>query len=186
MKIASPRAILGASLLSAAMLFAMPVAHAASNDISTAPQTLVMDFGQNTLSFGNTFAGVLAGDTFAERFSFTLPGITEFQVSLTSISTSTNTGLDLTGFGLYDALTNEVVTAGRQKATGVIEKWSLSATDLAAGSYYFLVSGTMVSDGAAFAGNGAISISAVPEPTGAAMLLGGLGLLAFIARRRRG
>ena len=56
--------------------------------------------------------------------------------------------------------------------------------NLAAGSYYYAVFG--VSPGfAAYSINSAAVATPVPEPETYAMLLAGLGIVGFVARRRR-
>ncbi|MNN36688.1 PEP-CTERM motif protein [compost metagenome] len=103
---------------------------------------------------------------------------------VTSTSTSAANGLNLTGLGLYDSA-NHSLLQGAQVLTGKDDKWTLSFANLAAGSYYVKVSGNLVSGaGATFSGNGSL-VSAVPEPASYGMLLGGLGLLGFLARRRQ-
>ena len=63
-------------------------------------------------------------------------------------------------------------------------------TSLASGSYYFEVQGTSALAGSgydfeAYADNSAPPASAVPEPANVALMLGGLGMMGFIARRRK-
>jgi hypothetical protein len=55
---------------------------------------------------------------------------------------------------------------------------------LAAGHYFLLVSGTVLSK-AAGAYTGSATVSAVPEPATYGMMLGGLGLVGALARRKR-
>jgi hypothetical protein len=177
------------SFVAAAFLLAAPMLDAAAKDVSSPAETFVLKTGENSLSFGNDFANVAAGDTFADRFYFQLPGSSDFSsFSVTSTAAKKGTGLDLTGYGIYDAATNALLAAGTLtylNKAGVADKWSLSATNLTAGSYYFQVSGKMLSTGGSFASNGVITVSAVPEPAMPLMLLGGLGVVAAVARRRK-
>lgn len=177
------------SIVTAALLLAAPVLDAAAKDISSPVQTITLKTGDNSLSFGDNFAGAAAGDTFSDRFYFSLTGSADILSNATSNAAKAGTGLDLTGYGIYSALTNDLVIAGTKvyvNKFGVADKWTVSADDLAAGNYYFRVDGKLLSSGASFAGNGTITVSAlpVPEPTMPAMLLGGLAILGVAARRK--
>lgn len=170
------------TLFAAALLASLANAGAAT--ISSPAETLTLTVGKNSVSFGNTFANAKAGDVFSDRFYFTLAGEGDLSINVTSTRASTATDLILTGFSLFDADTN-VAIGGRQLLTGAKEYWKLTASDVAAGSYYLAVNGNTAGAGGSFAGNGVIEVSAVPEPATAAMLLGGMAVLGAAARRRR-
>lgn len=173
------------TLFVTAALVLMAGAHAAN--VSSPAETLTVQAGKNSLAFDNNFSNTLAGDTFADRFDFTLGGKASVRFVATSTAAGRNESLDLTGFGIYDALTNQAVAPGKLSflnADGVFDKWTLSASNLAAGAYYFQVSGTMLAPGGSYAANGTFTVSSVPEPAMPAMLLGGLAVLAFAARRK--
>jgi hypothetical protein len=76
------------------------------------------------------------------------------------------------------------VQAGTMLGSGSIDLWSLSSAHLAAGDYYVQVSGRLVSDtSGSFGAN--INLAPVPEPETYGMMLAGLGILGFLARRRK-
>ena len=177
------------SFVTAALLLAAPMLDAAAKDISSPVQTITLKTGENSLSFGDNFANAVAGDTFSDRFYFSLASTADITSNATSNAAKAGTGQDLLGYGIYSAVTNELVVAGTKvfvNKFGTLDKWSVLADDLAAGNYYFRVDGKLLSSGASFAGNGVITVSAlpVPEPATPAMLLGGLAILAVAARRK--
>lgn len=173
--------------IAAAMVFAgsalvAQAAQAAPIDISQAPEAVTLAAG--TAHFDDTFLNGNAHNLFNDQFTFTTTGVTNVDMILTSISTSAANGLNLTGFSLYNSNSNAVVLNGTQLKTGLQDKWTLTFNSLAAGSYYFKVSGNVVSAaGGAFSGNGHV-LSAVPEADTYAMLLAGMGVLGVVARRR--
>lgn len=89
------------------------------------------------------------------------------------------------------------VSAGTLASDGVSGSASTSFSDLAAGSYRMVITGSWVvpSSGVSFTAKGTIAqdvslgkatiMASVPEPESYAMLMAGLGLMGFIARRRR-
>jgi hypothetical protein len=87
--------------------------------------------------------------------------------------------ITLDQFELYD------ITLGSTAASGITggSVSDFTFTTIASHSYELRVGGTKDKAGASYAGN--ISVSPVPEPETYAMLLAGLGLVGFSARRRK-
>jgi hypothetical protein len=152
---------------------------AASASAADLNRTTTINLSDDT-TFGHTFAAGNAGKTFLDIFNFTIDGTSSIGSSLTS-KLSGGHDLDITSFGLYSG--NSLIMAGRQESTGATESWSLDALAPAPGNYSLRVGGTVI--GAlkvAFTGDG--YVTAVPEPETWTMLLGGLALVAFLARSK--
>ena len=175
----SPAFLLAASMLA---LAAIGPVHAA--DISAPPEPLSLA-GDIAGFFNDAFDANNNGNTFSDRFTFTvgaLPSTLNAFVGSFSIGGG-GSGLDISGFGLY-SVANGLVFSGDALNSGALDLWRLSSGALQAGDYYLQVEGTVVSDDASnFAG--AVLVTPVPEPAAMGMLVGGLGLLGFAARRRR-
>jgi hypothetical protein len=151
--------------------------------IGDSPQEL--NLIDNTAFFGDTFAADNEGNTFADRFTFTVDGDMPMNLDaiISSISRSADEGLDITALALYGE-DDTLITTGTSLMSGEMDVWSISSDNLAAGNYYLQVSGNLVSDtGASF--GGAVMLAPVPEPETYGMMLGGLGILGFLARRRK-
>lgn len=170
-----------AALVMASASFAAPTAFAA--DISTPPQALSL-VGTSAF-FGDAFAMNNNGDTFMDHFTFNVTGTlpTSIDAIVSSISRTASTGLDITGLSLYKA-GGTMVTNGMMGSTGATDVWTLSASSLAAGSYYLQVSGSLVSNTSGAFG-GSVMLNPVPEPETYGMMLAGLGVVGLLARRRK-
>jgi len=153
----------------------------AQSVVGNSPQAL--DLTDLSAYFGDAFAEGNAGNTFADRFTFTVDSA--IGLNLNAIVGSPNIGgadLDITSMGLYDGSDN-LLTAGTD-FSGPYELWTLASTNLASGDYYLQVSGSLVSDSSSAFG-GAVMLAPVPEPGIYGMLLGGLGVLGLVKRRRK-
>ena len=81
---------------------------------------------------------------------------------------------------------DKLIASGTGHAAGPIDVWTLSGNSLAAGNYYLQVSGKMVGTTAASFGGAMMMMAApVPEPETYGMMLAGLGVLGYLARRRK-
>lgn len=153
--------------------------------VGTTPQ--VLDLTDGTGFFGDTLAAGNSGASFDDHFTFTVDGTTgwNFDAVVSSISRTASTGLDITGLSLYSVAGDALVASGMQMSSGAIDVWTVSTNSLAAGDYYLAVSGNLVSADAASFG-GAVALAApVPEPETYGMMLAGLGVVGFLARRRK-
>lgn len=151
--------------------------------IVTPPQAL--NLVGTAAFFGNSFDINHMGDTFSDHFTFSVSGTpSNLEAIVASISRSATTGLDITGLDLYTA-GNVLVQAGAPLRTGAIDVWTVaSASALLAGDYYLRVNGVVVSNSSG-SYSGAMLLAPVPEPETYGMLLAGLGVVGFIAARRR-
>lgn len=169
--------IAGAVVVASAALMAQGVMAA---DVSH-PDT-VLDLSGSADTFGQKFTGGNAGNSFAERYTFTLSSASSIFADTFSSSGNAKNGLDILGLSLFNA--DGLVAKGTLLSTGKTDQWELSTAPLAAGSYFLLVSGTVLSN-ASGTYTGSLNVSAVPEPATYGMMLGGLALVGALASRRR-
>ena len=186
------------SLALAAMLASAAfVAQSASADTinRTHELTLISDeAGGFNGHFGDAFAATTMGSNFSDLFTFNVASSFDSSASVTSsyLNSALVKDLLITGFSLYhyDTMTSSVTgtaIAGVNETGGgahPTDNWSLTAFGLTSGTYAIKVDGTVVGNGGgAFGGD--VTIAAVPEPETYGMLLAGLGLVGFMARRRK-
>lgn len=147
--------------------------------VDHAPQTIVLQDGVGF--FGANFAMNNPG-SFSDKIFFSTDTLSSLAGLVSSISPTASSGLDITGFKLVNS--GGLSMGGTQVHSGMIDLWTLAASHLVPDTYYFLVSGNVLGNGAAsYSGN--LSVAAVPEPETYAMLLAGVGVVGFLARRRR-
>ncbi|MRW86246.1 PEP-CTERM sorting domain-containing protein [Pseudoduganella sp. FT26W] len=137
-----------------------------------------------TSGFGplSSFSDGSLNKTFSDLFYFSVPSLSNADSNISSISFSDTTGIDFSHFDLYKVGSSVAAASGSLDADSGL--WFLTGTNLTAGSYYFKVQGTITTnDAVTYSGN--LLVSAVPEAETYAMLLAGLGLVGFVARRRK-
>ncbi|WP_377703835.1 FxDxF family PEP-CTERM protein [Pseudoduganella sp. UC29_71] len=156
------------------------LAHAA--DIS---QTTALSLTGNTAHFGRDLTAYSVGDLFTDRFTFTTASLSNFVGGVIHVSPGAGPAkdIDITDLSLYNSL--GLVVGGVSHGNGAADVWTIkSMGPLAADNYYLQVSGTVLSaDDASYAGH--LTLAPVPEPATYGMMLGGLGVLGFLARRRK-
>lgn len=157
----------------------------AAHLISDEPQALVIEdsaafFGRNLGAAVN--GNKTQGETFADKYLFTSSVAFSLTGALESEVQGPNRDLDITGFSLYNA--GGLLVSGTSVSDGALEEFTLNSGVLAAGDYYLQVNGLVVGKaGGKYSAD--ITLSPVPEPETYAMMLAGLGLLGFSARRRK-
>ena len=177
--------------------FAAQSAFAADINTTKAINMVSDGSGGFNAHYGDNFLGTSAGSTFSDTYTFTLTGLADSSASLTSsyLLSSTIKDLDITSFSLnlYNPVDNSIITtyAGTNiTAAGAnpTDSWQLTAMGLTAGTYFLEVDGKVVGNGGGSYGSDLTispAVSAVPEPASYGMMLGGLGLIGFVARRRK-
>jgi hypothetical protein len=171
----------------AALTFAgacLSAAHAAPAPADVVTNKTIT-FEENSSDFGATF-GLLNGKTgysFLSKFNFALTGSSDLDSAFVSVA-GKKTDLSFSAFDLYTQA-GKLVTTGQGGAVDKItDVWKISFADLAAGAYTLAVAGKVVGvSGGSFGGN--VSVSPVPEPATWSMMVGGFGVLALVARRRK-
>jgi hypothetical protein len=146
-------------------------------------------YNLGTLSTGAPLsfnAAVTSAGPFSDIFTFTLPAAVSSGFSLLNFPVSGLFNTVLTSATLFSNADGNLFNGDDSMVkTGTATSSGISFTNgaSAAGTYYLNVTGISTGpQGGLY--NGAISVAAVPEPETYAMLLAGLGVMGFIARRR--
>lgn len=165
---------LKSTILTAALLIASAVA-SASTPITLTPSATTAN------AYSAAFSGAAASNTFDLDLSG-FSGVSNF-VGQVSANFTGGSGYDVTGVTLDGAsflpLLNS--TFGNTGA----DYWLLLLPTLSATVHQIVVSGTPMANTQGFVGSLSLSVIAVPEPETYAMLIAGLGLVGFMARRRK-
>jgi len=163
---------------------------------SVSAQAGVLTFENGTANFGNNF---FSNGSFTDTFTFTVDTTGVFSASVsggyfTFPSVGQVWGVDITGFSLTGPVsaTGDEVEAVIPFTSFSADNWTISTTNLVAGSYSLSVSGTAipisifpVTAATGYGGQAFLEVSAVPEPETYGMMLAGLGLMGFVAARRK-
>ena len=154
-----------------------PAAHAGKIESST-----TIDLLGPTATFGNLFTGGNAGQVFSDTYRFTTNAMGVLSADLFVKTSNDRNGLAISDFALYDA--NGNLLGDSAFAKGAANLWSLNVANLAAGSYFLQVNGSLLSNAAGkYSAN--LAFAPMPEPASVAIMAAGLGLIGFGMRRRR-
>jgi hypothetical protein len=169
--------VISGVFLSASLMLSSAAVQA-STDINN---TSTITFNGPSSSIGASYGAGTTGKTFTENFTFDQGTFFNVSSAVISIALDSVSGLDITSFTLSG---NGMTASGSMTSGSGSQTWTLSASNLASGLYTLSAIGKVTgSAGGSFGGN--ISVAAVPENSTVAMMLAGLGLIGFVATRRR-
>ncbi|MES2126016.1 MAG: FxDxF family PEP-CTERM protein [Pseudomonadota bacterium] len=148
---------------------------------SVSAATPVWSFdAKNNIGFSST---PLVG-SFVDSFTFTLPYLLDKASGSVTTRMNLPKDVDFTSVVLSSGTHSWNFTQTGFDGAGT-ERWVLDKTLLSAGAPYTLTLSGTTTGGAAYAGQLAFVSQPVPEPATYGMMLGGLGLVGLMARRRK-
>lgn len=166
---------------SSLMLAASLVAGVSMANAAQIEQFTNLTLSDGTSDIGTSFDASGSGQTFLQSYLFNNSG--PFSLSSAVISTALG-GQSSLDIGSLTLSGNGQTYAGVKTVVGDTQYYTINLSNLVTGNYVLAVAGTVTgSAGGSFGGN--ISVSAVPEASSIAMMLGGLALVGMVATRRR-
>jgi PEP-CTERM motif len=124
----------------------------------------------------STFSALHTAGSFTDTFIFTLPGITSADASVVTIGTGVS-DIDFSS-GTLNGLPLTLTT----DAGGFVELLYTPAPFAVTGPLTLIIKGA---SGANASYSGTLNVTAVPEPQSIVLMLAGLSVMGFVARRRR-
>ena len=122
---------------------------------------------------GSYSSGSVGGVKFNNEYDFSLTSASVLDTTLSPLGATGSASLYSIDYSTGPTLVDKISlgTAGS------------TFTSLAAGDYFYKLLGTTAADTGGYTLK--LTVSAVPEPANIAMLLAGLGMMGFVARRRK-